>query len=165
MKGASLLQKRSRRLFENSSRMDELAWTDVALQDLDDIASYIVLDSPRSAEKVVRRIVETVAALAYHPKMGRAGRDGSTRELVVSGTPYIAVYRLRERNRNHHDLPLREKMAGKFRRLIKSIEARASADILSMDARRQSLSRYSCSSLPDRGCGFGAPCGRQPICS
>jgi toxin ParE1/3/4 len=77
--------------------MDELAWTDVALQDLDDIASYIVLDSPRSAEKVVRRIVETVAALAYHPKMGRAGRDGSTRELVVSGTPYIAVYRLRER--------------------------------------------------------------------
>lgn len=49
--------------------MDELAWTDVALQDLDDIASYIALDSPLSAEKVVRRIVETVAALAYHPKM------------------------------------------------------------------------------------------------
>jgi toxin ParE1/3/4 len=46
---------------------------------------------------VVRRIVETVAALAYHPKIGRIGRVPSTRELVVSGTPYIAVYRLRER--------------------------------------------------------------------
>jgi toxin ParE1/3/4 len=45
----------------------------------------------------VRRIVETVAALAFHPKMGRVGRDETTRELVVIGTPYIAVYRLRER--------------------------------------------------------------------
>lgn len=45
----------------------------------------------------MRRIVETVSALAYYPKMGRPGRDESTRELVVSGTPYIAVYRLRER--------------------------------------------------------------------
>lgn len=77
--------------------MDEIYWTKTALQDLDDIGSYIVLDSPRSAENVVRRIVETVSALAYHPKMGRPGRDESTRELVVSGTPYIAVYRLRER--------------------------------------------------------------------
>jgi addiction module RelE/StbE family toxin len=77
--------------------MDEVIWTDVALQDLDDIGSYIALDSPRSAEKVVRRIVETVAALAFHPKMGRVGRDETTRELVVIGTPYIAVYRLRER--------------------------------------------------------------------
>jgi plasmid stabilization system protein ParE len=29
--------------------------------------------------------------------MGRVGRDETTRELVVIGTPYIAVYRLRER--------------------------------------------------------------------
>lgn len=77
--------------------MDEIHWTETALQDLDDIGSYIALDSPRSAETVVRRIVETVAALAYHPKMGRVGRVESTRELIVGGTPYLAVYRLRER--------------------------------------------------------------------
>jgi toxin ParE1/3/4 len=77
--------------------MDELVWTEPALHDLDDIGSYIALDSPRAAEKVVRRIIETVAALAYHPKLGRIGRDPTTRDLVVSGTPYIAVYRLRER--------------------------------------------------------------------
>jgi toxin ParE1/3/4 len=29
--------------------------------------------------------------------MGRIGRDESTREIIVRGTPYIAVYRLRER--------------------------------------------------------------------
>ena len=49
--------------------MDELIWTEPALQDLDDIGSYIALDSPRAAEKVGRRIIETVAALAYHPKL------------------------------------------------------------------------------------------------
>jgi toxin ParE1/3/4 len=77
--------------------VDEIAWTDPALQDLDDIGSYIRLDSPKAAERVVRRIVETVAVLAFHPKMGRVGRVANTRELVVTGTSYIAVYRLRER--------------------------------------------------------------------
>lgn len=77
--------------------MDEIHWTDTALKDLDDIGSYIALDSPRSAENTVRRIAETVAALAYHPRMGRIGRDRTTREIVVQATPYIAVYRLRER--------------------------------------------------------------------
>ena len=70
--------------------MDEIVWTEPALQVLDDIGSYIALDSPRAAEGVVRRIVETVAALSYHPRMGRVGRDVSTREMVVVGTPYIA---------------------------------------------------------------------------
>lgn len=77
--------------------MDEIVWTDDALQDLSDIGSYIALDSPKAAQSVVRRIVETIAALAFHPKLGRVGRDPATRELVVTGTPYIAVYRLRER--------------------------------------------------------------------
>jgi addiction module RelE/StbE family toxin len=77
--------------------MDEVLWTDAALQDLDDIGAYISADSLRSAENVVRRIVETVAVLAYQPRMGRPGRVPSTREIVVQGTPYIAVYRLRER--------------------------------------------------------------------
>ncbi|EBW2381188.1 type II toxin-antitoxin system RelE/ParE family toxin, partial [Salmonella enterica subsp. enterica serovar Enteritidis] len=35
--------------------MDDLIWTEPALQDLDDIGSYIALDSPRAAESVVRR--------------------------------------------------------------------------------------------------------------
>ena len=77
--------------------MDELIWTEPALQDLDDIGSYIAFDSPRASETIVRRLVETVAALASHPKLGRMGRVTNTRELAVSGTPYIAVYRLRER--------------------------------------------------------------------
>ncbi|GGZ30468.1 plasmid stabilization protein [Asticcacaulis endophyticus] len=77
--------------------MVEIIWTETAAQDLDDIGSYIALDSPRSAERVVRRIVESVAGLSFYPKIGRVGTEPDTRLLVVSGTPYIAVYRLRER--------------------------------------------------------------------
>jgi len=77
--------------------MDEIVWTDDALQDLGEIGSYIALDSPKAAETVVRRIVETVSALAFYPRLGRVGRDATTREMVVHGTPYVAVYRLRER--------------------------------------------------------------------
>jgi toxin ParE1/3/4 len=74
--------------------MNEIVWTEPALQDLDDIAAYIAQDSPRSAEKVTKRVVETIAALGYHARIGRNGLIKGTRELIVSGTPYIAVYRL-----------------------------------------------------------------------
>ncbi|MBA3040509.1 MAG: type II toxin-antitoxin system RelE/ParE family toxin [Alphaproteobacteria bacterium] len=74
--------------------MDELRWTQTAVQDLDDIGSYIAEDSPRSAEAIVRRLVEAAAFLAYYPEIGRLGRVAGTRELVVAGTPYIIVYRV-----------------------------------------------------------------------
>jgi plasmid stabilization system protein ParE len=34
--------------------------------------------------------------LTDYPEIGRAGRKADTRELVLSGLPYIAIYRLRE---------------------------------------------------------------------
>ncbi|WP_422641803.1 type II toxin-antitoxin system RelE/ParE family toxin [Zavarzinia sp.] len=37
-------------------------------------------------------ILETVARLSEHPHLGRAGRVADTRELVISRTPYVAVY-------------------------------------------------------------------------
>ncbi len=77
--------------------MDELFWTETAISDLNDIGDYIALDNPKAADRVVRRIAESVAALAYHPRMGRESGDGRTRRLVVTGTPYVATYRLRER--------------------------------------------------------------------
>jgi len=77
--------------------MDEISWTETALQDLDDIAAYIALDNPKAAEMLVRRIVEQVSGLGFYPHIGRRGRIEDTRELVISGMPYIVVYRIRER--------------------------------------------------------------------
>ena len=71
-------------------------WLRSARADLRRIAHYIAQDNPTAAERLTVRITEAVADLAEHPLMGRPGRVISTRELVVSGTPYIVAYRVRE---------------------------------------------------------------------
>lgn len=77
--------------------MDDILWTEPALEDLEEIGSFLAGHNRQAAEHAVRRIVESVAALSYHPRMGRVGRVAETRELVVRGTRYLVVYRLRER--------------------------------------------------------------------
>ena len=77
--------------------MHEIRWTEFALQQLDEIGTFIAADNRAAAERVVRRIGEKVAALAYFPLMGRSGRTVGTRELIVGDYPYIVVYRQSER--------------------------------------------------------------------
>ena len=60
------------------------------------IGRYIAQDSPTAAQQVVARIPEVVDGLATFPTMGRPGRVIGTRELIVPGTPYVVVYRVRE---------------------------------------------------------------------
>ena len=69
--------------------------TDPAIQDLDSIEAYVAEDNPEAAVQSVLRVLEAVEGLAEHPNIGRPGRISGTRELVVSKTPYIAVYRVR----------------------------------------------------------------------
>jgi addiction module RelE/StbE family toxin len=77
--------------------VDDVVWTRRARRNLDDIGDYIAQDNPAAAERTVRRIVEQVSGLAFYPRIGRVGTVEDTRELVISDTPYIAVYRIRER--------------------------------------------------------------------
>ena len=77
--------------------MDEVVWTRRARRNLDDIGEYIAQDDPGAAERTIRSIVERVSGLAFYPRIGHEGRVGGTRELVISNTPYIAVYRIKER--------------------------------------------------------------------
>ncbi len=72
-------------------------WTRRALTALDGIAEYIAQDNPSAARRVVRRVQGAVADLGSHPAIGRSGRVAGTRELVVSGTPFIVPYRVREK--------------------------------------------------------------------
>jgi toxin ParE1/3/4 len=76
--------------------MNDIKWLDEALADLDYIGSYIALDNERASGQIVRRIVEAVAMLSWYPKLGRVLADGDTRRLTITGTPYIAFYRLRD---------------------------------------------------------------------
>jgi len=66
-----------------------------AVGDLEGILDWIAQDSPRVADAVVSRILASIERLGGFPEMGRIGRDAGTREWVVPGLPYIAVYELR----------------------------------------------------------------------
>lgn len=55
----------------------------------------MALDNPAAAERLATRIVAVVEALRHHPYLGRAGAEPGIRELVIGGTPYIVLYRLR----------------------------------------------------------------------
>ena len=72
-------------------------WLERARQDRQRQAAYVRKDSPRAAIEQIDRVLTRVAALAEHPELGRPGRRHGTRELVVSGTPFIVVYRVRKR--------------------------------------------------------------------
>jgi toxin ParE1/3/4 len=74
-----------------------VSWTVPALRDLDQIQDFIALDSPAAAYKLATELIgRTDKLLTANPKAGRTGRAQGTRELVMPGTPYIVVYRVRD---------------------------------------------------------------------
>ena len=68
----------------------------LALQDLTSVKEYISKDKPDAALAVVKRILEAIENIALFPSMGRSGRVPHTKELVVSGTPLIIVYQVKQ---------------------------------------------------------------------
>ena len=76
--------------------MRKLEWTVPALGDLVAAGEYIAQENPGAAERMAERVRETVEYLRDHPNLGRLGRLSDTKELVISGTPFIAVYWIRK---------------------------------------------------------------------
>jgi len=70
-------------------------WLRAAINNLDALAEYIWRDNPAAAERTVAAIRSAVEDLERFRSLGRPGRISGTRELVVSGTPYIVPYRVR----------------------------------------------------------------------
>jgi len=74
-----------------------LIWSPEALQDLRDIRAFILQDDPRAAKTIVTRIVWLVSEqLPDNPGTGRPGRVAGTREFVISNTPFVVPYRIRD---------------------------------------------------------------------
>jgi toxin ParE1/3/4 len=74
-----------------------LEWTFAAIRDLKAAGEFITLHNPDSACRMAERVNEATGYLLDYPHMGRPGRVVSTKELVVSGTPLIVIYRVRGR--------------------------------------------------------------------
>lgn len=74
----------------------KIVWTRRALREIDQAFAFVARDSPAAASVMVALIESRAAALAEHPEIGRPGRADGTRELVLSGLPYILPYRVRD---------------------------------------------------------------------
>lgn len=54
------------------------------------------LDDPDALVALLQQFDEAAHRLARFPYLGRVGTVAGTRELVLSGTPYLLVYRIDE---------------------------------------------------------------------
>jgi toxin ParE1/3/4 len=69
-----------------------VTYASAARRDLDAIIDYISLEDRAAAERVFYAISDSVSRLGDYPNMGHVGRVPNTRELSVTGLPYIVVY-------------------------------------------------------------------------
>jgi toxin ParE1/3/4 len=69
-------------------------WHPLARADLAELVAYIANDNPDAAYRVHDEIRKQTSLLSTFPELGRPGRVRGTRELVITGTPYIAAYRV-----------------------------------------------------------------------
>jgi len=66
--------------------MARLIWSPKSLRQIDEIAEYIAVDSPRQAKRVVQRILDEAERLATFPGSGAVVpefSDGTVRETFV----------------------------------------------------------------------------------
>ncbi|MCH8932692.1 MAG: type II toxin-antitoxin system RelE/ParE family toxin [Nitrospinae bacterium] len=73
-----------------------VVWLEDAVNDLKMIGDYIAEDDPEAAYRVLTQIQAAADSLSRHPEMGRPGRVEKTRELVISGLPYILPYYIKK---------------------------------------------------------------------
>ncbi len=74
----------------------KVEWSVEAQTDLEELRDYIARDSPYYAEQFIDRLLESVATLIQHPKIGRsvpeAKKRDDVREIVFHG--YRIIYLL-----------------------------------------------------------------------
>ena len=66
-------------------------WSATALEDVDEMATFIARDNPAAADRMTDLVFEAAEKLAIGPYHYRPGREPGTREAVVHPN-YILVY-------------------------------------------------------------------------
>jgi len=72
-----------------------IEWLPRANTTRNDQLTYIAQGSIRAAREVASQIEQQTGQLAQFPELGRVGRKRGTRELVISRTSLVVVYRVR----------------------------------------------------------------------
>lgn len=72
----------------------KIAWLPEAIRSFERQIAYIAERDPGIAIDIGDKIMAAIALFAEAPLGARVGRVTGTRELVVSGMPFIVVYRV-----------------------------------------------------------------------
>ena len=73
-----------------------IIWSAEAIADLISLRAYIAEHDPIAARRTAQLIIELIEDMLVHnPHIGRPGRVSGTREFVITKTPYIVPYGVR----------------------------------------------------------------------
>jgi toxin ParE1/3/4 len=73
-----------------------LRWTPRAVADLEEISDYLIVAGPRVWEQLLDRLEHLADLLLDFPLMGKPGIVPETREFVLTGTPYVLVFQIKD---------------------------------------------------------------------
>jgi toxin ParE1/3/4 len=71
-------------------------WTRTAVLDLSHAREYIARENPDAARATALKVVDASERNIQFPEAGRVGRVRGTRELVLPGTQYLIVCRMKK---------------------------------------------------------------------
>ena len=74
----------------------QVKWLKWALRNLEQARNYVFQDNPTAAQELIIKIQNAANQLQNYPFMGKNGRVEGTRELIISNSPYILIYRVKE---------------------------------------------------------------------
>jgi toxin ParE1/3/4 len=69
-----------------------IVWAESARQEWARQYRFYYARNTDAARRIRRLVMSAVERLRDYPKIGRPGRVEGTRELVISGTPFLIVY-------------------------------------------------------------------------
>jgi toxin ParE1/3/4 len=76
--------------------MRDLRWSKRAWSEWQALQDYIASDNPAAAERVGADILRALELPRRFSESGRPGRVEGTREIVITGTPYLAAYEVHD---------------------------------------------------------------------
>jgi len=74
----------------------QIAWTQQADEDIDQIFVYLLQFNPKTASRTISDIQSSVLNLQRFPEIGKNGRVTGTREMTIPNIPYTVIYRVFE---------------------------------------------------------------------
>jgi addiction module RelE/StbE family toxin len=74
----------------------QVKWLRRALRNLEQARNYVFQDNPTAAQELILKIQNAANQLQNYPFMGKNGRVEGTKELIISNSPYILIYRVKE---------------------------------------------------------------------